>query len=132
MDISITRRNGFFKNAYGSRLPLSVYFNGQLITRLATGETQELQLPEEEGELLVGMSSADLGIYRSFDKQAMQQVQKPVVSSQPYRLSPTDAPRVYSVRTRAWVVWDFLDLALIRPLCKRVFVIEEVRKSSMP
>ena len=39
MDISITRRNGFFKNAFGSRLPLSVYFNGQLITRLAKGET---------------------------------------------------------------------------------------------
>ncbi|UQS17734.1 hypothetical protein [Pseudomonas sp. HS6] len=131
MDISITRRNGFFKNAFGSRLPLSVYFNGQLITRLATGETQELQLPEEEGELLVGMSSADLGIYRSFDKQAVQ-VQRPVVSSQPYRLLPTDAPRSYSVRTRAWVVWDFMDLALIRPLCSRVFVIEEVLESSMP
>jgi hypothetical protein len=131
LDISITRRNGFFKNAFGSRLPLSVYFNGQLITRLAKGETQELQLPEEEGELLVGMSSADLGIYRSVDKQTLH-VQRPVVSSQPYRLSPADAPRVYSVRTRAWVVWDFLDLALIRPLCKRVFVIEEVRESSMP
>lgn len=131
MDISITRRNGFFKNAFGSRLPLSVYFNGQLITRLAKGETRQLQLPEEEGELLVGMSSADLGIYRSFDRQALQ-MQRPVVSSQPFRLSPADVPRVYSVRTRGWVVWDFLDLALIRPLCSRVFVIEEVRESSMP
>ncbi|KPY41617.1 MULTISPECIES: hypothetical protein [Pseudomonas syringae group] len=104
MDISVHREKGLFKSAYGACLPLSIFFDARLVGQVATGTTEVLVLPDRAGLLQMGFDTMTKGM----------------------EVMPCGNLQAFKVRTRGWVLFDFINLVYVRPFSRWVFSVERV------
>lgn len=118
MEITVHRTKSFIDNSYGRRTPIAVFFNGKPVGHVATGETITLNLPDVCGTLQVCLldSRNPLNIGR-FPYDDM-------TPSNTLELSPDQIIKEFSVRTRVWVLFDFLDLVYFKVMRQKILVLE--------
>ena len=123
MKIKIHRCTAFSRNSIGRALSLSLFFNGQRIGCLRTGETLIIELPASEGRLCVGFSPGDQG-YISPHRNENQDVRNASLTSAELCLRSEDEGCEFDVGSRLWVMFDFLGLAYLPALKSAAFYVK--------
>ena len=131
MEITLYRYSTYLRNALGRRVALSVFFNGVKVGNIKTGETKTIILPDEEGNLQVGITKTDegLGLPNSEESKLLSNC---FTTSTVYRITPSDAGCFFESGTNIWVAFDFVDLCYIPTLSRRVFFIRKSVDSYEP
>ncbi len=124
MEITLYRHSGHFKSVLGRWVPLSIFFNGLKVGSIKTGESKTIVLPDEEGNLQVGINKADegLGLPHSEESKLLSNC---FTTSVIYRITPSDAGSFFELGTNMWVAFDFVSLCYIPALSRRVFYIQK-------
>ncbi|PTT24742.1 hypothetical protein [Pseudomonas sp. HMWF021] len=118
MDITIQRKKGLFDSAYGQAIPLAILFDGAVVGRLETGEKLSLALPDIYGTLQVGMLDPGNSPYIGSASGAV------ILTSNALSITPGQSVKAFSVRTRRWVFFDVLGLAVSAPFNRWVLALE--------
>lgn len=131
MEITLYRHSGHLKNALRRWVPFSVFFNGLKVGSITTGETKTIALPDEEGNLQVGINKVDegLGLPHSEESKLLSNC---FTTSVIYRITPSDAGCFFELGTNTWVAFDFVSLCYLPALSRRVFFIRKSIVSYKP
>jgi hypothetical protein len=118
MNITIQRKKGLFDSAYGQAIPLAILFDGAVVGRLETGEKLSLALPDIYGTLQVGMLDPGNSPYIGSTSGSV------ILTSNALSITPGQSVKAFSVRTRRWVFFDVLGLAVSAPFNRWVLALE--------